>query len=146
MSSPEAPASRLAVVSQAARIFSLTISLASRRALLPPSISFIIRSATTPFASNANIIKELNIRCLYKPALPRRKSGNGSELQLDRQIGLIQLVNERTVCSGEPQHSARNKASPLINPQSGEKAMEGLVICTAVLGLARCCWLCNWSS
>lgn len=43
-------------------IFSLTISSASRRAFLPPSISFIIRSATTPFASTANIIKELNIR------------------------------------------------------------------------------------
>jgi hypothetical protein len=29
---------------------------------LPPRISFIIRSATTPFASSANIIKGLNIR------------------------------------------------------------------------------------
>jgi hypothetical protein len=38
------------------------LSLASRRALLPPRISFIIRSATTPFASTANIIKELIIR------------------------------------------------------------------------------------
>ena len=35
---------------------------ASRRALLPPRIRFNIRSATTPFASTANIIKELNIR------------------------------------------------------------------------------------
>ena len=62
ISSPEAPAIRRAVASKAASIFSLTISLASRRALLPPRISFIIRSATTPFASTANIIKELNIR------------------------------------------------------------------------------------
>jgi hypothetical protein len=46
----------------AAWIFSLTIRSASRRARLPPRISFIIRSATTPFASTANIIKELNIR------------------------------------------------------------------------------------
>ena len=59
---PEAPATRLAVASKAALIFSLTIRLASRRALLPPRISFIIRSATTPFASAANNIKELNIR------------------------------------------------------------------------------------
>jgi hypothetical protein len=43
-------------------IFSLIISSASRWAFLPPSISLIIRSATTPFASTANIIKELNIR------------------------------------------------------------------------------------
>jgi hypothetical protein len=58
---PEAPAIRLAVASKAACIFSLTISLASRRALLPPRISFIIRSAITPFASTANNIKELTI-------------------------------------------------------------------------------------
>jgi hypothetical protein len=62
MSSPEAPAIRRAAVSKAASIFSLTMSLASRRALLPPRISFIIRSAATPFASTANIVKELNIR------------------------------------------------------------------------------------
>jgi hypothetical protein len=86
ISSPEAPAIRLAVASKAARIFSLTINSASRRALLPPRISFIIRSATTPFASTANIIKELTI--LRRPlhtCLPRRKSGNGSRLQLDQQ-------------------------------------------------------------
>jgi hypothetical protein len=29
---------------------------------LPPRISFIIRSATTPFASAASIIKEVSIR------------------------------------------------------------------------------------
>jgi hypothetical protein len=46
----------------AAAIFSLTIRSASRRARLPPRISFIIRSAMTPFASTANIIKELNMR------------------------------------------------------------------------------------
>jgi hypothetical protein len=38
-----APAIRLAVASKAACIFSLTVSLASRRALPPPRISFIIR-------------------------------------------------------------------------------------------------------
>jgi hypothetical protein len=42
---------------------SLTINSASRRALLPPRISFIILSAITPFASNANNIKELIIYC-----------------------------------------------------------------------------------
>ncbi|HXE12786.1 MAG TPA: hypothetical protein VN633_11735 [Bryobacteraceae bacterium] len=54
---------RLVVASQAAWIFSLTINSASRRALLPPRISFIIRSAITPFASNANNINELTISC-----------------------------------------------------------------------------------
>jgi hypothetical protein len=49
------------VASEAACIFSLIISLASRRAFLPPRISFIIRKAITPFASSANIIKELII-------------------------------------------------------------------------------------
>jgi hypothetical protein len=82
ISSPEAPAIRLAVASKAARIFSLTISSASRRALLPPRISFIIRSATTPFASTASIIKELTIRRPLHSCLPRRKSGNGSGLSL----------------------------------------------------------------
>jgi hypothetical protein len=61
ISSPEAPAIRLAPALKAASIFSLTISSASRWALLPPSISFIIRSTTTRFASTANIIKESNI-------------------------------------------------------------------------------------
>jgi len=63
ISSWEAPAIRLAVASKAAFIFSLTIKFASRRALLPPRISFIIRSAITAFASAANNIKGLNIRC-----------------------------------------------------------------------------------
>jgi hypothetical protein len=40
ISSLEAPAIRRALASKAASIFSLTISLASRRALLPPRISF----------------------------------------------------------------------------------------------------------
>jgi hypothetical protein len=75
MSSPEAPAIRRAVASKAASIFSLTISLASRRALLPPAISFIIRSATTPFASTANIIKELNIRCPPQTFLHQGETG-----------------------------------------------------------------------
>ena len=48
---------RRPVASKAASIFSLTISLASRRALLPPRISFIILSANTPFASTASTIK-----------------------------------------------------------------------------------------
>jgi len=60
--SPEAPAIRLVVASRAASIFSRTISSASHRAILPPRISFIIRSAITPFASAASIIKEVNIR------------------------------------------------------------------------------------
>jgi hypothetical protein len=43
-------------------IFSLTISRASRRAArLPPSMSFIIRRAMTPFASTANLVREFNI-------------------------------------------------------------------------------------
>src|ERR1700730_12601243 len=74
----------LAVASKAARIFSLTISSASRRALLHPRISSIISSATTPFASTANIIKELIIRRPLRSCLSRPKSGNGSGLQLDQ--------------------------------------------------------------
>jgi hypothetical protein len=66
MSPLEAPAIRLAAASKAACIFSLTISSASRRALLPPSISFVIRSAITPFASTANFIKEVNSRRLIR--------------------------------------------------------------------------------
>ena len=62
ISSPEAPAIKLAVASKPACIFSLTISLASRRAPLPPDNSFIIRNATTPLASSASIINELNIQ------------------------------------------------------------------------------------
>ena len=85
ISSPEAPAIRLAVASKVACIFSLTISSASRRALLPPRISFIIRSAITPFASTANNIKELTIRRPLHSSLPRRKSGDGSGLQLEQQ-------------------------------------------------------------
>src|SRR6476620_2044108 len=46
--SPDPLAIRLAIASSAASIFSRTISSASHRALLPPRISFIIRSATTP--------------------------------------------------------------------------------------------------
>jgi hypothetical protein len=48
----------LAAVSTAAWIFSATISSASSRALLPPRISFIVRSAITAFASTANFIRE----------------------------------------------------------------------------------------
>jgi hypothetical protein len=46
----------------AASTFSVTISSASRRACLPPRISFIIRSPTTWFASTASFIRELNTR------------------------------------------------------------------------------------
>ena len=59
----EAPAIKLLVASRAESSFSRTITSASRRALLPPCISFIIRRATTPFASAASIITEVNI-CL----------------------------------------------------------------------------------
>jgi hypothetical protein len=64
MSLPEAPASRLAPASNAACAFSVTIRSASRRADLPPTISFIILSAITVFASTANIIKGVNCRRL----------------------------------------------------------------------------------
>jgi hypothetical protein len=60
----EAPASRLAPASNAACAFSVTIRSASRRADLPPTISFIILSAITVFASTANIIKGVNCRRL----------------------------------------------------------------------------------
>jgi hypothetical protein len=65
------------VASKAAFIFSLTIKFASRRALLPPRISFIIRSAITAFASAANNIKGLNIR--RAPPVTRRMVRNCSE-------------------------------------------------------------------
>jgi len=77
ISSPEAPATRLVVASKAAFTFSLTIKFASRRALLPPRISFIIRSAITAFASAANNIKRLNICCA--PPVTRRMIRNCSE-------------------------------------------------------------------
>jgi hypothetical protein len=69
--SPEAPATRLVVASRAASIFSRTIRSASDRAPLPPRISFIIRSATTLFASAASIIKEVNIRASDRRGLKR---------------------------------------------------------------------------
>jgi hypothetical protein len=69
--SPEAPATRLVVASRAASIFSRTIRSASDRAPLPPRISFIMRSATTPFASAASIIKEVNIRASDRRGLKR---------------------------------------------------------------------------
>jgi hypothetical protein len=62
ISSTEAPASKRVPASKAASIFSVTISSASRRACLPPRISFIIRSPTTWFASTASFITELNTR------------------------------------------------------------------------------------
>jgi hypothetical protein len=69
--SPEAPAIRLVVASRAASIFSRTIRSASDRAPLPPRINFIIRSPTTPFASAASIIKEVNIRASVWRGLKR---------------------------------------------------------------------------
>jgi hypothetical protein len=68
MSLPEAPASKLAPASNAACAFSVTIRSASRRADLPPTISFIILSAITVFASTANIIK--GVKCRRLIALP----------------------------------------------------------------------------
>jgi hypothetical protein len=68
-SCPDAPVIRLAEASRAAAIFSLTIRLASRRAALPPRISFISRSAMTLFASTANIIKGLNKQPPSRPKL-----------------------------------------------------------------------------
>ncbi len=67
MSSPDAPTISLPPVSMAASIFSVTMSCASRRALLPPSISFAIRSPITRFASTASITAS-NVRRL----LPNR--------------------------------------------------------------------------
>lgn len=61
---------RLTPALNASSIFSLTISSVSRRARLPPAISFNIRSPTTWFASNASIIQEWSIRCF----LNRRNS------------------------------------------------------------------------
>jgi len=47
------------------------------RAPLPPRISFIIRSAITPFASAANIIKEVSIRAPLRRGLSRWVSPAG---------------------------------------------------------------------
>jgi hypothetical protein len=96
ISSPEAPASRFAVASKAAFIFSLTIRFASRRAPLPPRISFIIRSAITAFASAANNIKGLNIRCA--PPVTRRTVRNCSRCarQFDRQTKRINAIREKS--------------------------------------------------
>ena len=59
-------------------------ALGRRRALLPPRINFIIRSTITAFASAANNIKGLNIRCA--PRVTRRMVRNCSEArQLERQ-------------------------------------------------------------
>jgi hypothetical protein len=79
-SCPDAPVIRLAEASSAAAIFSLTISLASRLAALPPRISFISRSAITLFASSASIIKGLNNS---RPSIPElnQLSQRGAEGQ-----------------------------------------------------------------
>jgi hypothetical protein len=80
---PEAPVIRLAVASRAASIFSRTISSASRRAPLPPRISFIIRSATTPFVSAASSIKDVNIRRSVRRGL---KSGT---LNISQRLSVL---------------------------------------------------------
>jgi len=54
---------RLAPARIASSTISLTISSASRRARLPPAISFNSRSPMTWLASNASIIQEWSIRC-----------------------------------------------------------------------------------
>jgi hypothetical protein len=74
----------------AAWIFSLTIRSASRRARLPPRISFIIRSATTPFASSANIIKELNIRRPLHNCRTRMKGLHVPNAHLIPETGLVE--------------------------------------------------------
>ena len=58
MSLPEAPVISRPPAWMAASIFSLTMSSASRRAFLPPCISFMQRKAMTRFDSSASIIKE----------------------------------------------------------------------------------------
>lgn len=80
----------LAAASRAACIFSLTINSASRRALRSQRISFIIRSAMTPLASNASNSKELTITCPSKQ--PRRERGNGSAMPPRHGSG-IEKVN-----------------------------------------------------
>jgi hypothetical protein len=96
ISSPEAPATRPAVASKAAFIFSLTIKFASRRALLPPRISFIIRSAITAFASAANNIKGLNICCAPRVARRMVRNCSGSARQLDRQTERFNAIWKET--------------------------------------------------
>ncbi len=49
------------LASMAASTFSVTINLASRRALLPPRIIRMTLKPTTRFASKPNIIHEWNI-------------------------------------------------------------------------------------
>jgi hypothetical protein len=61
ISSDDAPAIRRALALKVASTFSVTINLASRRALLPPSISFINLKPITRFASTPNIIHGWNI-------------------------------------------------------------------------------------
>ena len=78
---PEAPVTRLVVASKAAFIFSLTIKFASRRALLPPRISSIIRSAIATFDSAANKIKGLNISCASRVTRRMVRNCSGSARQ-----------------------------------------------------------------
>jgi hypothetical protein len=64
MSSPDAPVISFPPASMAAATFSATMSVASRWAPLPPSISFASRNPITRLASTANI-KASNVRCLF---------------------------------------------------------------------------------
>jgi hypothetical protein len=76
ISSDDPPANIRALALKAASIFSATINLASRRALLPPRVNFISRKAITWLASMLNIIHGWNI------VLPRTVlRGNGSSDQ-----------------------------------------------------------------
>ena len=64
ISSADAPVISFPPASMAAAIFSVIMSLASRRALLPPSISFASRNPITRFASTASI-NASNVRRLF---------------------------------------------------------------------------------
>jgi hypothetical protein len=114
---PEAPAIRRAVASKAASIFSLTISLASRRARLPPRISFIIRSATTPFASTANIIKEWNIR---RPLQTCRNKVKGQKLFRNGSGGkaLVCFLRSKQIVGVNP----KSRHSPAFKPRKDPPA------------------------
>jgi hypothetical protein len=79
ISSAEAPVITLALALIAASIFSPIMSSASRRAVLPPSISFIILSPVTRFASTASIVRELNILYRRIATLPCCAIGPGGE-------------------------------------------------------------------
>jgi hypothetical protein len=93
------------VASREASIFSRTIRSASDRVPLPPSISFIIRSATTLFASAASIIKEVSIRASDRPIVSSPKTSarphGGVGLSLGRLLDeLMQRIGQFAVFIG----------------------------------------------